>query len=205
MITATPSHDTLAESQRLIVQIERFRDEIPFAEDILAIHLPAHQELSSTHARSEEAVDAWRMALARRWECEVSGRRLYKRIIRQIADGCGGMGAPEVQAITRGEAEANSSPAELLADMRRLQAALSISSGALAFARDRLPELGRSCAALEAAIAEANLRETERRVAALDNRIASEAYRRAREATRRSLAAHYGERLSARFGDLLDH
>jgi len=204
MTTATLSYDVLAESQRLIALIERLRDELPRADDLLAVHRPAHQELTSTQARSEQAVDAWRQALARRWECEVSGRRLYKRIIRQIAEGSGGMGAPEVQAITRGEAEANSSPAELLADLRRLHAALSIGSGALAFARDRLPELERGCAALEAAIAEADLGETQRRVASLDSRIAGEAYRRARDATRRILVEHYGERMRARFGDLFE-
>jgi hypothetical protein len=203
MTTLLPPTDALAESQRLIAAIERLRDEIPFAEDVLAVHRPTHHELETSHTKSEQAVTAWRAALAQRWECEVVGRRLYKRTLRQLAEHYGSSAAPEVQALTRGEAEANSSPAELLTDLRRLQAALLANSESLSFARQRLPELDQACAALEAAIADANVRETERRVAVLDSRMASEAYRRARSETRRMLAEHYGERMASRFGDLL--
>jgi hypothetical protein len=203
MTTLLAPADALAESQRLISTIERLRSEIPFAEDVLALHRPTHHYLEASSTRSEQAVDAWREALARRWECEVAGRRLYKQVVRQLADHYGGPAAPEIQALTRGEAEANSSPTELVTDLRRLYAALVVAKD-LAFADARLPELELSCAALESAIAEANLRETERRVAVLDSRLANEAYRRARHETRRMLANHYGEGLTSRFGDLLE-
>lgn len=204
MTTLLPPTDALAESQRLIAAIERLRDEIPFADDMLAVHRPTHSELETSHTKSEQAVTAWREALAQRWECEVAGRRLYKRVLRELAEHYGGAAAPEVLALTRGEAEANSSPAELLTDLRRLQAALLAGADILSFARERLAELERACAALEAAITDANVRETQRRVAVLDSRMASEAYRRARSETRRMLAEHYGERMSSRFGDLLE-
>ena len=203
MTTLVPTADVLSESRQLIATIERLREELPFADNILAIHRPTHQELESTQARSAQSVTAWREALAQRWDAEVAGRRIYKRIIRQIAEHYGSSAAPEVQALTRGEAEANSSPAELLADLRRLQAAFSIGTEALRCAREHLPELTHACATLDAAIAEASRCETQRRNAALDSRIASEAYRRARAETRRLLAEYYGEHMTSRLDGLL--
>ncbi|MBK9715341.1 MAG: hypothetical protein IPO81_29240 [Kouleothrix sp.] len=204
MTTRLLPTDALAESQRLIATLEQLREELPFADDILAVHRPTHQELETSYMKSEQAVSAWRAALARRWDSEIAGRRLYKRILGQLARHYGSASAPEVQALSRGEAEVNSSPAELLTDLRRLQAALSISSATLDFAHERLPELDQTCAALEAAISEANVRETQRRVAVLDSRMASDAYQRARSETRRMLVAHYGDRLASRLGDLLE-
>jgi hypothetical protein len=204
MTTLPPPTDALAESRHLIAALERLREEIPFADDVLALHRPTHHELEASYSKSERAVAAWRAALAQRWEREVAGRRLYKRIIRQYAEHYGSFDAPQVQALTRGEAEANSSPAELLTDLRRVQAALSIAAGTLAFAPERLAELEVACAELEAAITSANICETERRTAVLDSRMAGEAYRRARHETRRLLADHYGEGLTSRFGDLLE-
>jgi len=198
-----PTH-ALEESQRLIATLEQLRNEIPFAEDILAIHRPTHSELEQTHIRSEQAVAAWRAALAQRWECEVAGRRLYKRILRQLSAHYGGDHAPEIQLLSRGGAEAESSPAELLADLRRLQAAILVGSATQLFAGESEADLDRACRALEQAIAAANTYETQRRNAVLDNRLANEAYRRARTETRRRLAEHYGQQLASTFGELLD-
>ena len=198
MTTLPAPTDALAESQRLIATIEQLRGELPFADDILALHRPTHQELEISAAKSEQAVAAWRGALARRWDSEVAGLRLYKRIVRQLAEHYGGENAPEVQMLSRGGAE--SSPAELLADLRRLQAALSVG---LTFARERLPEIEQACRALEIAITEANQSETQRRVAVLDNRMAREAYRRVRGETRRQLVEHYGGHMAHDFADLL--
>jgi hypothetical protein len=201
MTTLLAPSDALAESQRLIATIERLRGELPFADNILALHRPTHHELEDSASKSKQAVDAWRAALARRWDAEVTGLRLYKRIVRQLAEHYGGDSAPEVQMLSRDGAKAESSPTELLADLRRLQAALSIG---LQFARQRLPEVEQACAVLESAITEANQRETQRRVAVLDNRMAREAYRRVRGETRRLLVEHYGDRMSQEFTELLD-
>jgi hypothetical protein len=203
MTPFSPPADALAESQRLIAALERLRDEIPFADDVLAVHRPTHHDLEASYLKSERAVASWREALAIRWEHEVAGRRLYKRIIRQYAEHYRSDEAPEVLALTRGEAEANSSPAELLTDLRRMQAALSIAAGTLAFAHERLAELQIVCDSLERAITVANVSETERRTAVLDSRMASEAYRRARSETRRMLSEHFGEQMAVRIGDLL--
>jgi len=200
MTTLLAPSDALAESQRLIATIERLRGELPFADDILALHRPTHHELERSATKSEQAVDAWRGALARRWDAEVAGLRLYKRIVRQLAEHYGGERAPEVQMLSRGGAEAESSPAELLTDLRRLQAALSVGR---AFGHERQPEVEQACAALESAITDANQSETQRRVAVLDNRMAREAYRRVRGETRRLLVEHYGGHMAHDFAELL--
>jgi hypothetical protein len=193
--------DALAESQRLIAALERRRDELPFAEDVLAIHRPTHESLARSSVESDDAVASWRAALARRWECEVVGRRLYKQGVRQLAEHYG-REAPEVQLLSRGGAEVDSSPAELLRDLRRLQAALELARVALPSAVDRLDEVARECVALEAAITDAATREEQRRTAALDRRMAQEAYRRARAMTRRALLDHYGGAMAAEFAEL---
>src|SRR5689334_2635839 len=115
MTTLPAPTDALAESQRLITTIEQMRGELPFAEDVLALHRPTHHELGTGATKSEQAVDAWRGALARRWESEVAGLRLYRRIVRQLAEHYGGEDTPEVQMLSRGGGESDSSPAELLA------------------------------------------------------------------------------------------
>jgi hypothetical protein len=194
--------DALAESQRLIAALERQRSQLPFADDILAMHRPTHANLERSSELSDGAVEAWRAALARRWDCEVAGRRLYKQVVRQLAEHYGDA-APEVQLLSRGDAEANSTPAELLHDLRRLQAALDLGVTALPFATERLAEVDRVCVALEVAIDTANLCESQRRTAALDRRMAQEAYRRARAATRRALLDHYGDQIDDEFAELL--
>jgi hypothetical protein len=193
--------DALAESRRLIAALERMRDELPFADDVLAIHRPTHEDLARSSARSDAAVEAWRAALARRWECEVAGRRLYKQGVRQLAEHYG-REAPEVQLLSRGGAEVDSSPAELLHDLRRLQAALELAQAALPGAAEHLDEAGRACAALEAAIADTAGYEEQRRTAALDRRMAQEAYRRARATTRQALIDHYGGAMASEFAEL---
>ena len=194
--------EALAESQRLIAALERRRNELPFADEALAIHHPTHRDLERSRIKSDDAVDAWRAALARRWECEVAGRRLYKQTLRQLADYYGGDEAPEVQLLSRGEAEVNSSPVELLRDLRRLQAALDMSAELLPFAGQRRADVEQVCAALEAAIAEAQDCEAQRRAAVLERRMAQEAYRRARATTQLALLKHYGDNIASDFAEL---
>lgn len=197
-----PPPDALTDSKRLIAALERRRDELPFVEDMLAIHRPTHCELEDSRQRSEQAVEAWRDALARRWDCEIAGRRLYKHIFRQFVEYYGSATVPEVQMLSRGEAEADSTPSELLRDLRRLQAALTAS--AMPFADARQPEIDQVCGVLAVAISDADDREAQRRAAVLDRRMAQEAYRRARATTRRRLQEYYGEQIISDFAELFD-
>src|SRR5262245_15142288 len=96
-------NDAIAESLRLIDAVERALTDLPFADSILDLHRTAHRGLEQCHDASEAAVGAWRAALARRWESEVAGRRLYKQVLRQLTDHLG-EDAALVQMISRGGA-----------------------------------------------------------------------------------------------------
>lgn len=196
--------DAIVESHKLIVALEQRSIDIPFAEDILAAHRSTHRELEQSHITSEEAVAQWRTALAQRWDSEVAGRRLYKQILRQLIDHFGDS-APQVQMLSRGGAEANSTPSELLEDLRRLHAGLTVESAELPFAQERRAQLEQMCAELERAIDQARTAEHQRRAAVLDSRMAREAYRRICEETQRTLMDIYGDRAAIEFGDVFGH
>jgi hypothetical protein len=192
MTTLPTPANALQESERMIELLEQRRDEFPHAEELLAIHRPTHQELERNKRITEQAVTAWRESLAHRWNCEIAGRRLYKQIYQQFTAFYGSADAPEVQLISRGGAEENSSPAELLVDLRRMEAALVVNNERLPFAAQRLSELGEVCTMLDEAIKATNAYESERRTSVLEQRMVQETYRRLCNATRRALTEHYG-------------
>lgn len=185
--------DALQQSERIIQLLEQRRGEFPCAEEFLAIHRPAHQELERNKQITERAVAAWRESLAHRWDCEVAGCRLYKQLYQQFVAFYGSATVPEVQLIARSGTEENSSPVGLLADLRRMEAALLVNSKQLPFAAQRLPELSEVCAALDNAISKTNECEAERRESALAQRMAQEAHRRLYGTVRQAFARHYGE------------
>ena len=185
--------DALQQSERIIHLLEQRRGEFPYAEELLAIHRPAHEELERNKQVTEQAVAAWRQSLAHRWDCEVAGCRLYKHVYQQFVAFYSSAAAPEVQLIARSSVEESSSPAELLADLRRMEAALLVNSKQLPFAAQRLAELSEVCAALDNAISKTNACEAARRASALAQRMAQEAHRRLYGTTRQAFAKHYGE------------
>lgn len=193
MTTLPAPADALQESARIIQLLEQRRGEFPCAEDFLAVHRPTHQALEHNKRIAEQAVAAWRASLAHRWNCEIAGRRLYKQIYQQFTEFYGSADAPEVQLISRGGAEDYSSPSDLLADLRRMEAALVVNRARLPFAAQRLGELGEVCAALDRAISDTRAYEAERRTSALEQRMAQETYRRLYKTTCAALAHHYGE------------
>lgn len=195
--------DAIAESQRLIELLEHRSGELPFASDHLARHRPAFQALQRCSQHSNAAVANWRAALAQRWDCEVQGRRLFKQIRRQFVEHYGSAERPEVQIITRNGAEADSTPSELLADLRRLQHILTLNTDALPFAAERCAPLDKACADLERAITAASTCEAERRSWVLERRMAQEAYRRARADTAQAIQEFYGGALGGELGQLL--
>ena len=190
MTTLLAPADAIAESQRLIAALELRRAELPFADATLDAYRSMHRELAMSYSSSEQAVAEWRAALARRWECEVAARRLYKQVLRQLREHYGADTGP-VSLLSRGGAEAESTPAELLEDLRRLAAALAI-TGVPAEIAARAPHVEEACLELARAIGQVAACEHRRRQAALDNRMAREVYRRVRGETGRALAAHYG-------------
>ena len=203
MTASLAPYDAINESRRLIQALERRQHAITFADTLLSAHYIAHQNLENSYDISELAVDAWRAALADRWESEVAARRLYKQITRQLTEHYGEM-APQMQLITRGGAEINSTPSELMEDLRRLHAALTVERTRLPFAAERLPQISEAYTHLEQAIDLAYQTEQRRRNAVLENRMAREVFRRASEATLGKLTAHYGETFSTEFQELLE-
>jgi hypothetical protein len=203
MSSAPMSNESMLESLRLIDALEQRRTELPFADTLLSTHKTVHGELEHCHDLSTAAVDSWRAALAQRWDYEVAARRLYKQILRQLAEHYG-EDAPQMHMVSRGGAEANSSPTELLEDLRRLQALLMVITGQLDFAAGQLEQLTTICRELELAIETARMAEHRRREAVLDSRMAREAFRRTCEETFGVLSAHYGERFVEEFQEFLD-
>ncbi|MDZ4718876.1 MAG: hypothetical protein SH847_10540 [Roseiflexaceae bacterium] len=195
--------DAIAESIRMIDTLERHRADLPAVESMLHAHRQIHHDLTLCHDASEAAVNAWRAALARRWDYEVAGRRLYKQVFRQIADTLGEL-SPQIQMLSRGGAEANSSPSELLKDLRRIQACLMIEASQLPFAAERLRQIEEICSALELAISAAQDCEHRRRNAVLDNRMARESFRRICEETFGKLSAYYGSRFADEFPEFAE-
>jgi hypothetical protein len=193
MTTLPSPNDAIADSARLIAILERHRNDVPEIEGLLTAHRTTHHQMTTSYHASEDAIAAWRAALARRWTCEIAARRLYKQTLRQIVQHYGTAETPTIRLISRGGAEADSTPAELLEDMRRLHAVLSLEAATLPFAGQRLVEIAQSCAALESAIHDVAESERRRRTAVLDLRIAREVYRRMRRETYQALVNRLGD------------
>lgn len=194
MTTLPSPHDAIADSAKLIAILERHHNDAPEIEALLDAHRATHHQMTISYHTSEEAIAAWRAALARRWTCEIAARRLYKQTLRQLVQHYGTAETPTIRLISRGGAEADSTPAELLEDMRRLHAVLSLEAATLPFAEQRLAEIVQSCETLERAIDEVAACERQRRTAVLDLRIAREVYRRMRRETCQALMSQLGDR-----------
>ncbi|HEU4325709.1 MAG TPA: hypothetical protein VFS21_21395 [Roseiflexaceae bacterium] len=194
MTTLPAPTDAAVETRRLIELLEQRRRELPFADQMLARLRSSLSALEYCSHVTERALNTWREALARRWECEVRGRRIYRQIYEQMVANYGGAEVPEVQVFSRGGEEVNSTPAELLADLRRIEAALGVQRSRLPFAGTRLAELSQICNTLQEAIDAASYGEAERRACVFDRRMAQEACWRACQVARQALTTHYGER-----------
>lgn len=201
MTTLPSPQDAIADSAKLIAILERHHKDAPEIEALLDAHRATHHQMTTSYQTSEEAIASWRAALARRWTCEIAARRLYKQTLRQLVQYYGTAETPTVRLISRGGAEADSTPAELLEDMRRLHAVLSLEAATLPFAEQRLAEIAQSCETLERAINDVAECERRRRAAVLDLRIAREVYRRMRHETCQTLMSQLGDQAPR---DLID-
>lgn len=187
-MTAIFAADHLADSDYLIDALERHKNELPFASEHLAIHHSCWQTLRHCQHKSDGAVDAWRVTLAHRWECEIAARRLYKQVFRQYLDHRGDANCLVGQSFASRHDNSAASPLELVADLRSLHADLGLGSGSMNIGRSE--EIMAVCTALDEAIRETDISEAARRAAVLDRRVAQEAIRRARSSTQLALAAY---------------
>jgi hypothetical protein len=202
MSVQLPTYDTLAESSRLIEVLERCCAEFPLAKSMLDAHRPAHSTLETSTLRTQQALEAWRSALATRWQYEVKARRIYRQGFDLLREHLG-PDTPELRLVSRGGAEVNSLPEELVADLRRLHSAMALWLPASDEREQLLNEVSSTSDMLETAIEQTNECERDRRVAMLERRIAQQRYRRIRAKTRKTIAENYGHLAYSQVAEIL--
>ena len=186
-MTALTTNDALAESQHVAAMLRRHAATLPPGATQVNQLLLACQLFERCQQQSDAAVAAWRTALARRWECEIAGRRIYKQVERQYLEWYG-PASLELQRIISHD-DGNFSPADLLADLRRIQADLALLAGRNDLAQNH-DHVAAAAERLEATIHNAAVCEAARRGAVLERRIAQDAFRRARTTAQHGLAEH---------------
>jgi len=195
MIQFMPSksdYDILHDSCSLLETLEQNRTALPDSDEVIARHRALHRELELHHHLSEQTLVAWRGALTRRWELEIAGQRLYKRIQRQLLDHFGA-DSPQLQAIAPTRDSQGITPIDLLADLRRSHASLRLLSS-LPFDLDgSVAQLEAVCSGLADAIAMTHDLQQKRRNAMIDQRLALDIYQRVRQETQFLLSQHLSE------------
>lgn len=177
------------EAHQMIDLLERHRGAYPFLEEDLARHQALLAALADQSRRSEHALDLWRAALARRWSCEVAAQRAYDTVQRQLSAFYGDDPAYS-QLIAPAQPSTLCTPAALLHEVRRLDAALELMSPRPLFADEGRERLQAAADDLAAAINQTDRCEAERRSMLAQQRVASSLLERAYERTRRRLAPY---------------
>lgn len=179
-------------ASQLIALLELHRHTLPFADAELARHRALHQTIGAHQERGAIALNAWREALSRRWECEVSSQRVYSATMRQL-HAYYGADTSYAQLVAPGHPNSPVTPSDLLADMRRLEASIALLSPQPPFAEACLSQLHTAATDLAAAIEWTDRCETERRNIQLEQRLAVSLYQRACDKTRRLISTHVPE------------
>ena len=185
--TSATISDLVEDSSQLLTQLEGHVGVLPDARGLLERHQLLHRDLLHRQQSGERALEEWRRALARRWECEVAGQRLYLSIQRELV-GYFGAESQALLIFLHGD-ERERDATQLLADLRRLHAALAVTRGVPDTATAFLPSLARTCEALDEAVRWSNRCEQQRHRAFLDRHLSQQAYQQVRERTQRALAA----------------
>jgi hypothetical protein len=185
-------NDIMNEQDRLIEVLERYRTHLPFVDQELARHQSLRQELELHQGISEQTLAAWRQALAQRWECEVVGQRLYQQIQNQLHDYFG-TDSPHLRIALLNSDKKARTAAELLTDLRRLEASLRLMQPRPPFVRLQLADLTEVCTNLEQALTWTQHCERQRHSAMLEQRLAHNLYEQVRKQTQRLLTEHLGE------------
>ena len=176
---------------QIIELLERYKGAMPFADEELARHRALRVALDDQFQRGEAALSAWRAAIARRWECEVNGQRIYSAIRRQICDYFGKDGAYTL-LVAPTHPEQASTASDLLAEMRRLEVSLELLRPRPPFADESIARLHASVDDLATAIEWTEHCETDRRSVLIEQRMACNLYQRACDKTRRLIESHMG-------------
>jgi hypothetical protein len=174
---------------RLISLLERHSDQLPLLDEELTRHRSIAHAMVEQTRRAEISLNAWRVALAHRWDCEIAAQRAYSVLLRQLGLYYGGDPA-YILLIAPPNPGAAITPAELLRDMRRLEASLELLSPRPPFADEAGERLRRSADDLALAIEQTDRCEAERRSILAEQRLASQLLQRAYERTHSLLTRH---------------
>lgn len=186
-------YDLLNDSKHVLTVLERYRSHLPvWAHEAITHHQTLHRDLKMHLDTSERALNDWREALARRWECEVAGQRFYLELQQQVQDYFGG-DSPHVQVFSLSPDTNARTASELLADLRRTEAALRLIQPRPSFMEKQLQRLAAICAELHNALEQTYRCEARRRSAMFEQRVALTAYKRARVRTESLFAEYLGE------------
>jgi hypothetical protein len=177
---------------QLIALLELHRHSLPFADAELARHRALHHAIDAHQERGAVALNAWREALSRRWECEVHSQRVYSATMRQL-HAYYGADTSYAQLVAPGHPNSPMTPADLLVDMRRLAASIALLSPQPPFAEEHLHKLHTAAIDLAATIEWTDRCETERRNIQLEQRLTVSLYQRACDKTRRLISSHVSE------------
>ncbi len=188
---STSSYDILADSNRMVALLERYRTDLPFVDKELTLHQSLRHELETHQRAGERSLAEWRQALARRWECEIAGQRFYMHMHRQLCDYFGA-DSPYLKIMLPDNTRSARTAVELLNDLRRLQASLEILQPQPPFVCLELPALTQVCTDLEEALNWTQRCEAQRRTAMLEQRLAHNVYYHARAQTQRLLNEYIG-------------
>ena len=189
LVLSTPTPDAVG---RLVALLERHRHTSPQLEEELARQQTLTHTLAEHRLRGDRALSAWRTALSRRWECEVSAQRAYRSVQRQLGDYYG----PDTvyaQLIAPAHPSGSGTASDLLHELRRLAASLELLAPCPPFAAEALARLHVTGDELAVAIEQSQRCENERRSVSIEQRMAVNLYGRAYERARRLLAGYIGE------------
>lgn len=191
MHLSSSSYNILQDSSRLINVLEQYHTKLPFIDEQLACHHALRRDLEIYLQAGEDTLSEWRQALAQRWKYEIAGQRCYLDIQRKLCDYFGA-DSPQSQVIAPPNDTIARSAADLLADLRRVKASLTLLHD-WPLVTDTLIRLSHVCADLESALHKTSQCEKQRQNTLLEQRLTYQAYQRARSQTHRLLAEYLDE------------
>jgi len=193
LVLPTPTPDAVG---RLVALLERHRHTSPQLEEELTRQQTLTHTLAEHRLRGDRALSAWRTALSRRWECEVSAQRAYRSVQRQLGDYYGPDTA-YAQLIAPAHPSGSGTASDLLHELRRLAASLELLAPPPPFAAEALARLHATGDELAVAIEQSQRCENERRSVSIEQRMAVNLYERAYNRARHLLAGYIGEQTLA--------
>ncbi|HMQ30050.1 MAG TPA: hypothetical protein PKD53_04945 [Chloroflexaceae bacterium] len=186
MLSLTPSADPTFSARQILDLLERHRGRSPSLDEELRHCQALHEAMLEQSQRAEGALAAWQAALARRWSCEVAAQRAYRTVQSRLEGQSGD--APYGPLVAPAQPGAASTPRALLAEVRRLEAALELVVPRPPFADEATARLRAVGDDLAAAIAQTDSCEAQRRSVVSEQRVVASLLERSHQRARQLLA-----------------